>query len=71
LRDLTVAVGGSNGLYTIEEVFKLLAASHPALAGLNLGKIGDLGLQLEGLALYQPVPVPAAPSPSASALASV
>jgi NADH-quinone oxidoreductase subunit G len=69
LRDLTVAGGGSNGLYTIEEVFKLLATSYPALAGLNLGKIGDLGLHLEGLALYQPIPVPAATT--APALASV
>ena len=46
LRDLIQAVGGSNGITTIEEVFKQLAAETPALAGLSLGKIGDLGVQL-------------------------
>ncbi|MFZ4681627.1 MAG: molybdopterin-dependent oxidoreductase [Terrimicrobiaceae bacterium] len=46
LRDLIQAVGGSNGIYTIEEVFKQLAAETPALSGLSLGKIGDLGVQL-------------------------
>ncbi len=61
LRDLTAAVGGSNGLYTIEEVFQLMAVAHAPLANLNLGKIGDLGVQLEGLHLYQPVPVASVP----------
>jgi NADH-quinone oxidoreductase subunit G len=46
LRDLIQAAGGSNGIYTIEEVFKQMAAETPALAGLSLGKIGDLGTQL-------------------------
>jgi len=46
LRDLIQATGGSNGIFTIEEVFKQLAAEVPALAGLSLGKIGDLGVQL-------------------------
>ena len=46
LRDLIQAAGGSNGIYTIEEVFKQMAAETPALSGLSLGKIGDLGLQL-------------------------
>jgi NADH-quinone oxidoreductase subunit G len=46
LRDLILAAGGSNGIYTIEEVFKQMAAETPALAGLSLGKIGDLGTQL-------------------------
>ena len=44
LRDLTLAVSGQNGLYSIEDVFKSMAAAIPAFAGLNLGKIGDLGL---------------------------
>ncbi len=46
LRDLIQAVGGSNGIFTIEEVFKQMAAETPALAGLSLGKIGDLGVDL-------------------------
>jgi NADH-quinone oxidoreductase subunit G len=46
LRDLTLAYSGQNGFYTIEEVFKLMAAEVPALTGLSLGKIGDLGVEL-------------------------
>ncbi len=30
----------------IEDVFKQMAAAMPALAGLSLSKIGDLGVQL-------------------------
>jgi len=46
LRDLTAALGGGNGIYTIEELFKQAAAEIPALSGLTLGKIGDLGVDL-------------------------
>jgi NADH-quinone oxidoreductase subunit G len=46
LRDLIVAVGGANGVYSVEEVFKAMAAETPALAGLSLAAIGDLGVQL-------------------------
>jgi NADH-quinone oxidoreductase subunit G len=46
LRDLTLAHSGQNGFYTIEEVFKMMAAEVPALTGLSLGKIGDLGEEL-------------------------
>lgn len=46
LRDLIVALGGSNGIHTIEDVFKRLAAEVPALAGLTFSKIGDLGTQV-------------------------
>ncbi len=46
LRDLTHAAGGSNGIFTIDEVFKQIAAEMPALAGLSLSKIGDLGVDL-------------------------
>ena len=46
LRDLTLAVSGQNGLYSIEDVFKSMAAAIPAFTGLNLGKIGDPGLPL-------------------------
>ena len=48
LRDLLQAVSGSNGMYTIDELFKQLAAEIPALAGLSLSRIGDLGLDLSG-----------------------
>ncbi len=47
LRDLIQAVGGSNGIYAIEEVFKAMAADTPALAGLSLIKMGDLGVELQ------------------------
>lgn len=46
LRDLIQAAGGSNGIYTIEELFKHMAGDTTALAGLSLGKIGDLGVDL-------------------------
>jgi NADH-quinone oxidoreductase subunit G len=46
LRDLVQATGGSNGVYTIEEVFKMMAAEVPALQGLTLSRIGDLGTEL-------------------------
>lgn len=44
LRDLKSAVGGGNGLHTIEDVFKSMAQATPALTGLSLSKIGDLGV---------------------------
>jgi NADH-quinone oxidoreductase subunit G len=46
LRDLIQNVGGSNGLYGIEDVFRQMARDVPALAGLSLSRIGDLGVQL-------------------------
>ena len=46
LRDLTQAVTGSNGLYMIEDVFKLMAADIPAFAGLSLSKISDEGVSI-------------------------
>jgi NADH-quinone oxidoreductase subunit G len=47
LRDLIQALSGGNGLYMIEDVFRQMAAEVPALAGLSLSKIGDLGVQLD------------------------
>jgi NADH-quinone oxidoreductase subunit G len=49
LLHLKSALGGGNGLHTIEEVFKAMAASTPALAGLSLSKISDLGVELKAL----------------------
>ena len=46
LRDLILAVSGSNGLYMIEDVFKSMASEVPEFANLSLSKIGDLGLPL-------------------------
>jgi NADH-quinone oxidoreductase subunit G len=45
-RDLIQAASGSNGIYAIEDVFKHMAADVPALAGLSLSKISDLGIDL-------------------------
>ena len=46
LRDLLQALGGSNGLYTIEDAFRQMSAEVPQFAGLTLSKIGDLGVHL-------------------------
>ena len=46
LRDLILALTGSNGLYMVEDVFKSMANDTPALSGLSLSKIGDLGVQV-------------------------
>ncbi len=46
LRDLILALSGSNGLHSIEDVFKAMAAETPALEGLTLSRIGDLGVDL-------------------------
>ncbi len=46
LRDLIQSVSGSNGLYAIEDAFKAMAAEVEELAGLNLSKIGDLGIHV-------------------------
>ena len=47
IRDLLQGVSGDNGIYMIEDVFKQIATSVPAFAGLSLSKIGDLGVQLK------------------------
>ena len=46
LRDLIQAYAGRNGIYSIEDVFRQMSESVPALAGLSLSKIGDLGVQV-------------------------
>jgi len=48
LRDLTECVTGTSAdLGSIEDVFKQLAAEVPALQGLTISRIGDLGIPLE------------------------
>jgi NADH-quinone oxidoreductase subunit G len=46
LRDLIQAYSGRNGIYSIEDVFRQMGEAVPALAGLSLSKIGDLGVQV-------------------------
>src|SRR5438552_15245504 len=58
LRDLSQAITGSNGIYTIEDVFKQMADSVPQLNGLSLSKIGDLGLKLIATPQGTTTPVP-------------
>ena len=38
LRDLIQGISGANGIYTIEDVFKQMAAAIPAVDGLSLGQ---------------------------------
>lgn len=47
LRDLIVATGGKCEAQSIEDVFRAMVSSTPALSGLTLGKIGDLGVALD------------------------
>jgi NADH-quinone oxidoreductase subunit G len=46
LRNLLQSLGGSNGLYTVDDVFRQMAAEIPELQGLTLSKIGDLGVHI-------------------------
>jgi NADH-quinone oxidoreductase subunit G len=46
LRDLIQAISGTNGIYSIEDVFRQMSAAVPEFAGLSLSKIDDLGVQL-------------------------
>ena len=46
LRDLLQGLGGSNGIYSIEDVFRQMSDAVPEFAGLSLSKIGDLGVQI-------------------------
>ena len=46
LRDLTQAISGANGLYMVEDVFKLMAAGVSAFEGLSLSRIGDQGVSV-------------------------
>ena len=46
LRDLLQALGGSNGLYSIDDVFRQMSAEIHQFHGLALAKIGDLGVHV-------------------------
>jgi NADH-quinone oxidoreductase subunit G len=56
LRDLIQACSGQNSIYSIEDVFRQMAEAVPQLAGLNLNKIGDLGVQV--MEAYESPPAP-------------
>src|SRR3954466_14993256 len=56
LRDLIQAYSGRNGIYTIEAVFRQMSEAVPALAGLSLSKIGDLGVQVMDVDSQTPAP---------------
>ena len=46
LRDLIQALSGGDGIFTIEDVFRQMSEATPELAGLNLSRISDLGMQV-------------------------
>ncbi len=46
LRDLVLELTGNNGLHSVDDVFKCLAAEVPLFQGLTLSRIGDLGVQV-------------------------
>jgi len=54
LRDLLQALGGSNGVYSIEDVFRQMSDAVPEFAGLSLSKIGDIGVHVMHLAESPP-----------------
>jgi NADH dehydrogenase/NADH:ubiquinone oxidoreductase subunit G len=56
LRDLAIASGATLAMHSIEDVFRAMSQDTPIFAGLNLSKVGDLGLQL---ATPTPAPTPA------------
>ena len=56
LRDLIQALGGGNGLYMIEDVFKAIANEVKEFKGLSLSKIGDLGVKVIDEEIRQAVP---------------
>ena len=46
LRDLVLALTGTNGLHSADDVFKQLAAEIPCFQGHTLNSIGDQGVQV-------------------------
>jgi NADH-quinone oxidoreductase subunit G len=58
LRDLLQEFTGSDGLGSIEDVFRHMADAIPQLAGLNLSRIGDLGVKVMATPENSRTPVP-------------
>jgi NADH-quinone oxidoreductase subunit G len=46
LRDLLQGIGGGDSVHSIEDVFRRISETVPRFAGLNLSKIGDLGVHI-------------------------
>ncbi|MDX2286144.1 MAG: molybdopterin-dependent oxidoreductase [Bacteroidia bacterium] len=46
LLELRTALGGGNGIHTIQEVFHAMASRVPSLEGISFHKIGDQGIDL-------------------------
>jgi NADH-quinone oxidoreductase subunit G len=46
LRDLNQALTGSDGIYSIDDVFRQMSETVPEFSGLSLSKIGDSGVQV-------------------------
>ncbi len=46
VRDLVQALGGGNGIYSVDDLFKQLVSEYPEFEGLTLSKVGDLGVPL-------------------------
>jgi NADH-quinone oxidoreductase subunit G len=46
LRDLLQALSGSNGIYSLDDLFRQMTEAVPAFSGLTLSGIGDLGVQV-------------------------
>jgi len=57
LRDLLQALGGGDGLFSIEDVFRQMSESIPLFNGLSLSKIGDLGVHVMNMDESPPPPV--------------
>ncbi|HXY60218.1 MAG TPA: molybdopterin-dependent oxidoreductase [Chthoniobacterales bacterium] len=57
LRDLLQALGGSDGLFSIDDVFRRMSAEIPQFAQLTLNKIGDLGVHVMNVDESPHVPV--------------
>jgi NADH-quinone oxidoreductase subunit G len=58
LRDLIQACAGTNGIGSIDDVFRQMSETVPQLAGLSLSRIGDLGVQVMQID-ESPAPPPA------------
>ena len=59
LRDLIQACAGTNGIGSVEDVFRQMSETVPHLAGLSLSKIGDLGVPV--MEVYESPAPPSTP----------